>query len=220
MTLRIRLVRWFLANALLAGISFLCAGGANQPTLRLYLVAFGVMDFISILTINPALARERSEPGSEGADPAVRPVASALFVATVAFGALDVGRLHWTFPFSKGVQMAAFAVFIAANALQIWAMAVNIFFSTALRLQAERGHQLVRSGPYRYVRHPGYLAMLLIVLSTAFALGSKLALFPATMYAVLILFRAMREDRFLLRNLPDYADYTEEAPYRLIPGVW
>ena len=116
--------------------------------------------------------------------------------------------------------MAAFAVFIAANALQIWAMAVNTFFSTALRLQAERGHQLVRSGPYRYVRHPGYLAMLLIVLSTAFALGSKLALLPATMYGALILFRAVREDQFLLTNLPGYADYIEGAPYRLIPGVW
>ena len=116
--------------------------------------------------------------------------------------------------------MAAFAVFIAANALQIWAMAVNAFFSTALRLQAERGHQLVRHGPYRYVRHPGYLAMLLIVPSTAFALGSKLALLPAAMYGALILFRAAREDRFLLRNLPGYADYIEGAPYRLIPGVW
>ena len=157
---------------------------------------------------------------AEGADPTVRPAASTLFVATVAFGALDVGRLHWTFPFSKRVQIAAFAVFIAANALQIWAMAVNSFFSTALRLQAERGHQLVRSGPYRYVRHPGYLAMLLIVLSTAFALGSKLALLPATMYGALILLRAVREDQFLLTNLPGYADYIEGAPYRLIPGVW
>ncbi len=220
MTLRIRLVRWFLANALLAGISFLCAGGANQPALRLYLVTFGVMDFINILTINPALARERSEPGSEGADPAVRPVASALFVATVAFGALDVGRLHWTLPFSKAMQMAAFAAFVAANALQIWAMAANIYFSTALRLQAERGHRLVRSGPYRYVRHPGYLAMLLIAPSTAFAIGSKLALLPATMYGTLILFRAAREDQFLLTNLPGFADYIEGAPYRLIPGVW
>ena len=60
MTLRVRLVRWVLANTFLAGISFLCAGGVNQPTLRLYLVAFGLMDFISILVINPALARERS----------------------------------------------------------------------------------------------------------------------------------------------------------------
>jgi protein-S-isoprenylcysteine O-methyltransferase Ste14 len=178
------------------------------------------MDFINILTINPALARERSEPGSEGADPAVRPAASVLFLATVAFGAVDLGRLRWAFPFSEGVQMVAFAVFIAANALQIWAMAVNLFFSTALRLQTDRGHRLIRSGPYRYVRHPGYLAMLLVMLSTPFALGSKLALLPATMYGALILFRAMREDRFLLRNLPDYADYTEEAPYRVIPGVW
>jgi len=116
--------------------------------------------------------------------------------------------------------MAAFAVYVAASALQVWAMAVNTFFSTALRLQADRGHQLVRSGPYRYVRHPGYLAMLLIVLSTAFALGSKLALFPAIMYGTLILFRAAREDEFLLSNLPGYADYIEGAPYRLIPGVW
>jgi len=220
MNLRLRLVRWLLANVLLAGISFLCAGGVNQPTLRLYLVAFGLMDFISILVISPALARERSAPGSEGADSAVRPAASILFVATVVFGTLDAGRLHWTFPFPKGVQMAAFAVYVAASALQVWAMAVNTFFSTALRLQAERGHQLVRSGPYRYVRHPGYLAMLLIVLSTAFALGSKLALFPAIMYGTLILFRAAREDEFLLSNLPGYADYIEGAPYRLIPGVW
>lgn len=116
--------------------------------------------------------------------------------------------------------MAAFAVFVAANGLQIWAMTVNAFFLTALRLQVERGHRLVRNGPYRYVRHPGYLAMLLIVPSTAIALGSKLALLPAVMYEALILFRASREDKFLLRNLSGYADYIEEAPYRLIPGVW
>ena len=116
--------------------------------------------------------------------------------------------------------MVAFAVFIAANALQIWAMAVNLFFSTALRLQTERGHRLIRSGPYRYVRHPGYLAMLLVGFSTPFALCSKLALLPATIYGALILFRAAREDQFLLRNLPGYADYIEGAPYRLIPGVW
>ena len=62
--------------------------------------------------------------------------------------------------------------------------------------------------------------MLLIVLSTAFALGSTLALIPATMYGTLILFRTAREDEFLLSSLPGYADYIEGAPYRLIPGVW
>lgn len=220
MNLRVRLIRWVLANALLAGISFLCAGGANQPTLKLYLVAFGLMDFISILVISPALARERSAPGSEGADPTVRPAASILFVATVVFGALDAGRLHWTFPFPKGVQMAAFAVYTAASALQVWAMAVNSFFSTALRLQAERGHHLVTKGPYRFVRHPGYLAMLFTVPSTALALGSTLALVPASMYGVLILSRAACEDRYLLKSLPGYADYVHGVRYRLIPGIW
>ena len=101
MTLRMRLVRWFLANALLAGIAFLCAGGRESADREAISGRVWVMDFISILAISPALARERSAPGSEGADPTVRPVASILFVATVAFGALDAGRLHWTFPFPK-----------------------------------------------------------------------------------------------------------------------
>ncbi len=220
MSLRTRLIRWVSANTLLAGISFACAGGLNQPTLRLYLFAFGLMDFIGILVINPALARERSQPASGGADPAVRPLASVLFLATVAVAAFDVGRFHWTYPFPKPIHVAAFVIFLAADALQIWAMAVNTFFSTELRLQTERNHQLVRNGPYRYVRHPGYVAMLLIVPSTGIAIGSKLALLPATMHGALILFRAVREDQFLLSNLPGYADYIEGAPYRLIPGVW
>jgi protein-S-isoprenylcysteine O-methyltransferase Ste14 len=128
-------------------------------------------------------------------------------MATVALGALDVGRLQWAFPFSTKIQRAAFVVFIAANALQIWAMAVNVFYSTALRLQPERGQHLVTNGPYRFVRHPGYLAMLFIVPSTALILGSTLALLPASAYGALILSRAAREDSYLLKNLPGYADY-------------
>ena len=220
MTLGMRIIRWGLANSFLTGITFLCAGGFRQPALRRYLLVNATLDFVSTLMINPALASERSQPPAKGIDPSVRPLASLLFVATVALGALDVGRIHTTFPFPNGVQVAALAVFIGGNALQIWAMAVNAFFSTELRIQAEFGQQLVRNGPYRYVRHPGYLAMMLIVPSTACALGSSLALLPAAMYAALILFRAEREDQYLLRNLPGYADYIEGAPDRLIPGVW
>ena len=141
-------------------------------------------------------------------------------MATAAFGALDGGRLHWALPSSTKAQIAALVIFIAANALQIWAMAVNIFFETTVRLQPERGHHLVSRGPYRFVRHPGYLAMLLIVPSTALALGSTLALLPASTYRGLILSRAAREDRFLLINLPGYADCIRGVPYHLIPGIW
>jgi len=220
MSLGLRLIRWALADALLAGIAFLCAGRLNSPNLKLYLVAFALTDLVSTVVINPDLARERSHPSSAGIDPAVRPLASLLFVVTVALGALDMGRIRWTLPLPKGVQVAALVVFIVSSALQIWAIAVNAFFSTELRIQAELGHRLVKNGPYRCIRHPGYLAMLLTVPATAIALGSRLALIPATLYAALILFRVEREDRYLLRNLPGYTDYMDGAPYRLIPGVW
>jgi protein-S-isoprenylcysteine O-methyltransferase Ste14 len=188
--------------------------------LRVYQVVFAVMGLISLVAINPELAQERSEPCAEGIDPAVRPVASVLFLATVAVAALDIGRLHWACPLSKWAQIAAFIVLIAANVLQIWAMAANPFFSTALRLQTERGHHLITHGPYRFVRHPGYMAMLLIVLLTALALGSTLALIPASIYGAIILFRSACEDRFLMNNLAGYANYAEKVRYRLIPGVW
>lgn len=200
MTLGIRLTRWLLANALLAGLAFLFAGNATLPMLRVYLVTFAAMGLTSLLAINPDLARERSKPRAVGIDPAVRPVASGLFLATVALAALDIGRLHWACPFSERAQAAAFAVLIVTNALQIWAMAANPFFSTALRLQSDRGHHLVTDGPYRFVRHPGYLAMLFIVPFTALTLGSTIALIPASIYGAIILIRTAREDRFLIYN--------------------
>jgi len=220
MSLGLRLIRWALADALLAGVAFLCAGRLNSPNLTLYLVAFALTDLVGTLVINPGLAKERSHPCSAGIDPVVRPLASLLFVATVALGALDVGRLHWTLPLPRGVQVEALVAFVASNALQIWAMAANAFFSTELRIQEEFGHRLIKNSPYRCVRHPGYLAMMLTVPATAIALGSKLALIPAAIYAALILFRVEREDRYLLRNLPGYADYRDRAHYRLIPGIW
>jgi protein-S-isoprenylcysteine O-methyltransferase Ste14 len=102
----------------------------------------------------------------------------------------------------------------------IWAMVVNRFFSPAIYVQTERGHQVVSSGPYRLIRHPGYLAMALIVGFAAVALGSWWALLPAGGYAVLILNRAAREDRFLQAELPGYRDYAKRVRYRLLPGIW
>jgi len=220
MTLPLRLFRWAFATALITAVTLLCAGDVAQPAFRRYLLVYAISDLASTLVISPALANERSQPLAEGIDPCVRPLASLLYVATIALGALDVGRIHWTLPIPRGVQVAALVVLVASNAFQIWAMAVNPYFSTELRIQQEFGHRLVTNGPYRRIRHPGYLAMMLIVPSTAIALGSRLALIPATICAALILSRVEREDRYLLRNLPGYADYIDRAHHRLIPGVW
>ena len=220
MSLGMRLIRWGLANALLAGISFLCAGSVRSHGLTAYLVVFAAVGLVTSVAISSELAKERSEPVIEGIDAGVRLLASGLFVATVGLGAFDAGRLHWPCPFSRGVQIAGLGIFLAAHALQSWAMVVNAFFSTALRLQTERGHRLVSRGPYRFVRHPGYLAMLLMMPAAALALGSTPALVPASIYGALILYRTTREDRFPVDNLPGYAGYACGVRYRLIPGLW
>jgi protein-S-isoprenylcysteine O-methyltransferase Ste14 len=97
-------------------------------------------------------------------------------------------------------------------------MAVNPFFSPRLRLQSN--HRLVAGGPYRFLRHPGYLAMLVAVPATAIALGSLAGLVPALGYQILILSRTMREDRLLREELGGYAEYAGTVRYRLVPGLW
>jgi protein-S-isoprenylcysteine O-methyltransferase Ste14 len=102
----------------------------------------------------------------------------------------------------------------------LWAMAVNRFFSPAIYVQKERGHRVITGGPYRLIRHPGYLAMALIFGFAALGLGSWWALLPATGFALLILNRAAREDRFLQSELPGYAAYAKRVNYRALPGIW
>jgi protein-S-isoprenylcysteine O-methyltransferase Ste14 len=103
--------------------------------------------------------------------------------------------------------------------LQAWAMIVNPFFSPVIRLQPELGHHLIANGPYTFVRHPGYLAMLIAVPASATAIGSWIALLPACGFAAIIMRRTKIEDSFLLRNLPDYRRYANRVRRRLFPSL-
>ncbi|HEX5483839.1 MAG TPA: isoprenylcysteine carboxylmethyltransferase family protein, partial [Terriglobia bacterium] len=140
--------------------------------------------------------------------------------ATVIIAAFDTGRFRWTHDASQTTQIVALAVLILAGGLQVWAMTVNPFFSAAIRMQAERDHELVTSGPYRFVRHPGYLAMTVVMPATALAIGSVAAMIPASGYSALILWRAKREDEFLMERLESYSGYSGRVHYRLVPGIW
>jgi protein-S-isoprenylcysteine O-methyltransferase Ste14 len=159
-------------------------------------------------------------PGPGALNPATRRVASALFVITVALAALDSGRFHLTATIPASTRFTALGLVTTFGILHVWAMTVNPFFSTDVRLQFERGHQLVSGGPYRFVRHPGYLVMLLSVPAAAVALGSWVALVPALFYSAVIFRRAIREDEFLKENLNGYTDYAAIVRARLAPGVW
>ena len=107
-----------------------------------------------------------------------------------------------------------------AYALPAWAMWANAFFSTAARVQGERGHVVCSSGPYRLVRHPGYAGFVLQALATPLLLGSRWALAPGVAAAVSMIVRTALEDRMLQAQLPGYAEYARKVRYRLVPGVW
>jgi protein-S-isoprenylcysteine O-methyltransferase Ste14 len=126
----------------------------------------------------------------------------------------------WSDPISWTVQVTALFVSMVGAAVQIWAMESNPFFSTAIRIQGERGQRVINTGPYRFIRHPGYLAMAITMPATALALSSYAALMPASCYSALILWRTAKEDTFLAAQLAGYTEYRVGVRHRLIPKLW
>jgi protein-S-isoprenylcysteine O-methyltransferase Ste14 len=111
-------------------------------------------------------------------------------------------------------------LFAAGFALTVWAQAVNKFFEPGVRVQAERGHVVIDTGPYAYVRHPGYIGATLLGVGTALALGSWWALLPSALTAAVLAYRSVREEETLKAELPGYTEYTQRVKSRWIPGVW
>jgi protein-S-isoprenylcysteine O-methyltransferase Ste14 len=112
------------------------------------------------------------------------------------------------------------AIFAFALAFFVWAILVNRFFSTAVRIQSDRGHHVITNGPYAIVRHPGYAGGVLAFVASALALNSLLVIVPAAIMLAVFVVRTADEDRMLQRELAGYADYSAKVRYRLIPGVW
>ena len=101
-----------------------------------------------------------------------------------------------------------------------WAMHANPFYSSVVRVQTERGHHTVAAGPYRFVRHPGYAATLIAMLSGGVALGSWLAMLPILVFFGLFVRRTLLEDRLLLQELAGYAEYAQKVRYRFVVGLF
>lgn len=209
--------RWAILTTFLAAGLFLAAGTTRIPMLRAYIAVFSALLLGTMLAVDPGLAQERVHPQASGQDANERFGAGFLFLVTVGFAAMDVGRLHQSNSFPLPVSVIALAVFAAALGFQVWAMIVNPFFSPVIRIQAEHGHHVITRGPYRWLRHPGYLAMLIAIPASALAIGSWLALIPAAGFCAVIVRRARMEDEFLKRNLLGYIDYMERVPGGLSP---
>ena len=140
-------------------------------------------------------------------------------VGLIVVAALDGGRFHWS-QVPIWVEIAGFVITVGYVALNLWVMVHNAYLSAVVRIQDERGHTVVTTGPYRIIRHPMYTAVCLMAVGIPLALGSWWALIPGGLLFFTFILRTYQEDRILAANLSGYAEYTQRTRYRLVPGVW
>jgi protein-S-isoprenylcysteine O-methyltransferase Ste14 len=119
-----------------------------------------------------------------------------------------------------GFQIIALVIYVIANLFGTWAMLANRFFSSHVRVQSDRGHTVIKRGPYRIMRHPGYTSLNLAWLATPILFSSYWMGIPALLNIIATTLRTVLEDRTLQQELPGYKEYTQSVRYRLIPGIW
>jgi protein-S-isoprenylcysteine O-methyltransferase Ste14 len=141
----------------------------------------------------------------------------SVFILLVA--GLDV-LYQWSAGFSLPVEMLGLALILVGYIIGSYAFVENAFFSGTVRIQSDRGHKVVSSGPYRWVRHPGYLGSLVASLGIPLLLDSAWSFIPAVVFGVFFIIRTNLEDRFLQENLNGYRGYAQKIRYRLLPGIW
>jgi protein-S-isoprenylcysteine O-methyltransferase Ste14 len=201
------------------------AGTLRWPRAWLYtglsvvgMAALGVV----VKRLNPGLIEARTKwryPNTKPFDRVIPPIYVLLTLAQLSVAGMDAVRFGWsTMPY--WCLYAGVALFAPPIALITWTMTVNPFAETTVRIQSERGHKVVDAGPYRYVRHPMYVAIVIMHVAAPLILGSMWALALAAPIAILFVVRTALEDRTLRRELAGYDDYARRTHYRLLPGVW
>jgi protein-S-isoprenylcysteine O-methyltransferase Ste14 len=209
------------------GAPFIGAGTLAWPAAWAWLVvtlAGVLISRVLMARANPDLVAERSasvsNEGTKGWDRLLMPLIG--IVGPVAIGLVAGLNYRFTWPpdVSLAVQVLGLPALLLGLGFSTWAMVSNRYFSSVVRIQSERGHQVISSGPYSFVRHPGYAAAVLGEFGTALMLGSAWALVPVALLSALYVLRTALEDRTLQAELPGYRDYAGRVRYRLLPGVW
>ena len=216
--------RGIVGLALIDACLFGVAGRTDWPSAWIFTALFGVYLVIGatwFVRRNPDLRQERMKPAGEVPrwDRVLIAIYRVLFPVMLATAALDVGNLRWS-RIPVVVEVLGVVLIVSAFAVTSWCTATNHFLSSKVRLQTDRGHTVVQDGPYRYVRHPMYTSLIVLMSGSCLLLGSWLALIPAALIAAIFVTRTVLEDRFLTENLDGYRLYASRVQSRLVPGIW
>jgi protein-S-isoprenylcysteine O-methyltransferase Ste14 len=207
------------------GLPFVCAGTFAWPEGWAYiLIQFSSWTLMTLWLKknNPELLAVRAELWKRTVKPwdkVIVPFLITGFMALFALPGLDAVRYQWShLPLS--LKIIGFIGIVISNGIMFWVLKTNPYSSAAVEVQKERGHQVITTGPYRYVRHPMYVGGILMAVSTPLALGSLITFIPVLLLTAVIVVRTYLEDKTLHQELEGYVAYAETVRYRLLPGVW
>lgn len=168
------------------------------------------------------LIKERLRPG-EGMkrwDKVYYAISTPLFFVMFILSILDATWFSWSPSVPFLVVLLGILLYCVGQIIVLWAKRTNRFFSSVVRIQTDRKHEVCSTGPYRFVRHPGYLGGLVFTIGTPLLLGSFGGLLPAFFAIILVFWRTYMEDTTLKKELPGYEDYSKKVRYRIIPLLW
>ncbi len=220
----IKAIRLIFSIALFLALFFLPAGTLKWPEAWILIVFYmvSVLGVIIWLKKNdPELLKERSQrkKNVKTWDRILMLVYVFFLMIMLCVTGLDAVRFRWS-NVHIILKIIGFLGFVPGFILGFWAMRENTYLSDTVQIQEDRGHRVCMTGPYRFVRHPMYVGVIIAMLSFPFALGSFLAVIPAIIIVVLFVIRTVLEDKTLQRELSGYKEYTETVRFRLIPRVW
>ena len=217
--------RFVLGLVTLGGILFGTAGTFDWPEAWIYIVIqFG---WAAALTVylwshDPDLLKDRlkfAKKSAKGWDKILTFVSMPFYMAYMVIPGFDAVRYQWS-RVPVGIKAVCFLVVIASLPWIVWIMKENTFLSRFVEIQEERGHKVITTGPYKFVRHPMYIGAAILLLALPVALGSLYAIIPAAVTVIFTIIRTFLEDKTLHRELEGYAEYAQRTKYRLLPGIW
>jgi protein-S-isoprenylcysteine O-methyltransferase Ste14 len=216
-----RLLQVSFSVIITATILLVSAGRFNLIYLWVYIVTSLLVILINALIFPSELISERGrkKENVEKWDRIITGIIIFPWLIIYLIAGLDI-RFGWSPGYPIWIHLAGLIAFIAGNAFVSWAMISNNYFSTSVRIQYDRGHTVSSGGPYKYIRHPGYVGMIVYLFATPVLLGSLWALIPTVLTIILFIVRAAFEDNTLKKKLEGYKEYSETVKYRLIPGIW
>jgi protein-S-isoprenylcysteine O-methyltransferase Ste14 len=209
---------------ILAAILFISAGRLDWPAAWIFLVvAFGVLVFNVLVLVpkNPELVAERGrvKENTKGWDRVITKTILIFTLIGLVMAGLDK-RFAWSAPLPVWVHLLGMVFYALSQLLLTWSMLANQYFSTTVRIQDERDHAVADSGPYQYVRHPGYVGLMTSMVATPFALGTLWMFIPYSLGLIGYVIRTALEDRTLQSELEGYSEFAQRVRYRLVPGIW